>query len=178
VTRREALIAAAAWAMAEYGPAECSARTVAAAADLPLAAVSYYFPKLDELHGLAAQRLVADWLNRARAAVDATRGHGAAGAIEMLTHALLPSADPTAVRTRYELVLGAAKSAALAGPVADLREGLLRIIGNALIRADLRDAPAPSTVRAAVDGAMLDALGRGEPDLTGVVRAMLTELLL
>ena len=178
MNRREALIAAAVWAMAEYGPGECSARTVAAAADLPLAAVSYYFPRLDELLGLAAGRLVASWLGHARAVADTRVGTGTAVAIETLTAALLPSADPVAVRSRYEIVLAAARSESLAGPVATLQDGLARTIGDVLAASELPDPPAPPTVRAAVDGAMLDALAHGAADLPAAARGVLSELLL
>jgi DNA-binding transcriptional regulator YbjK len=177
VTRREALVAAAAWAMAEYGPGECSARTVAAAADLPLAAVSYYFPRLDELLGLAAGRLVAGWLGHARAVADSRVGTGRAVAIETLTTALLPSADPVAVRSRYELVLAASRSESLAGPVAELQAGLTRTIADVLAGAELPDPPSPRTVRAAVDGAVLDALARGDADLPAGARGVLADLL-
>lgn len=177
MNRRDALIAAAAWAMAEYGPGECSARTVAAAADLPLASVSYYFPRLDELLGLAAGRLVAGWLGHARAIADSRVGTGPAVAIETLTAALLPSADPVAMRSRYEMVVAAARSASLAGPVAELHAGLTDAIAGVLVGAELPAPPTPATVRAAVDGAVLDALARGSADLPTAVRGMLSELL-
>jgi DNA-binding transcriptional regulator YbjK len=177
VTRRETLIAAAAWAMAEYGPGECSARTVAAAADLPLAAVSYYFPRLDELLGLAAGRLVAGWLGHARAVAATRVGTGPAVAIETLTAAMLPSADPAAVRSRYEMVLAAARSESLAGPVAELQAGLTGTIAEVLVGAELPDPPTPATVRASVDGAVLDALADGATDLPAAARRVLAELL-
>ena len=51
--RRTALVAAAVIVVGEHGPAAFSARAVATQAKLPLGAVSYYFPVLDELLGEA-----------------------------------------------------------------------------------------------------------------------------
>ena len=51
------------------GPAAFSARSVAAQAQLPLAAVSYYFPGLDDLLGAAVAVVLRQWIDHGSAVV-------------------------------------------------------------------------------------------------------------
>ena len=175
--RREALIAAAAWAIEEYGPAACSARTVAAAADLPLASVSYYFPHLNELLGLGTARLADGWLRHGRAVAAARQGTGPAVAAETLTDALLPSGDRTALLARYEQLLAAARIDEVAAAVAQIRPALEELISDILRGCRVSTRLSPATVLAVVDGAVVGALSELRTVPSAVVRAALEDLL-
>ncbi len=176
-SRREALIAAAAWAIEEYGPGACSARTVAAAADLPLASVSYYFPHLDDLLGLGTERLTGSWLRHGREVAEARQGTGSAAAARTVTGALLPSDDPAALLARYEQLLAAARIPEVAAALAGFRPALEQLITDILDGCQVEAPVSPGTILAVVDGAVVGALSEGRVAPAAVVLAALEDLL-
>ena len=99
-----------------------------AQAGLPLASVSYYYPRLDDLLAAALHVVLDGWLARAVAIADRPRrgsGRGAAAASRALAAAFLPDpATADSVRARYEHLLAAARIPAAAAALARLRPEL------------------------------------------------------
>ena len=82
--RREQLVAAAADLLGEQGPAALSARAVATAAGVPLAAVTYYFATVDDLVRAGAERLYEGYLATARELLAADDGSDARACAALL----------------------------------------------------------------------------------------------
>jgi DNA-binding transcriptional regulator YbjK len=154
--RREALASAAIEIIAEVGIGRATHRAVAARADLPLGATTYYFPSLDALLGAgleqATEALQADlrtWTDRLRDSSDL------AATLAGLAEECL--ADRRRAQIEYELYVAAARDAALRplaiGWLDGMRELLLPHLGLA----------AANAVSALLDGAMLQSLVSGAP---------------
>jgi len=176
--RREELVAAAAAVISTEGPGAFSARAVATAAGLPLAAVSYYFPRTDDLLAEAIGLVLHGWLaeSRARAALDL--GHGIDAAARALTTTILPAGPPSVVLTRYEQLLAAARNPVTAAALAALRPELSAVVSDVLTSTGVRCPVSPDVLIAVIDGAAVGALSENADDpraiVTKALRAVLT----
>ncbi|MEE6258082.1 TetR/AcrR family transcriptional regulator [Plantactinospora sonchi] len=169
--RREALARAVLEVVAEVGIGRTTHRAVAARADLPLGATTYYFPTLDDLIA-AGLRLATDlldaelrsWSDRLAAAPDP------AAALVQLVGSYL--ADRRRARIEYELYLAAARDVALR-PLAETWLHGFRELSERYV-----DGADPRAVGALLDGAMLQALVTGTdldtPGLTAAIRRLTT----
>ena len=179
--RAAALVAAAAAVISRDGPAAFSARAVAAQASLPLASVSYYYPRLDDLLAAALHVVLDGWLARAVAIADRPRrgsGRGAAAASRALAAAFLPDPATTdSVRARYEHLLAAARVPAAAAALARLRPELAAVARRILDRAAVGSSVTPDTLISVIDGAAVGAVSEGIPDPADAVRRQVHELL-
>jgi DNA-binding transcriptional regulator YbjK len=154
--RREALANAAIEIIAEVGIGRATHRAVAARADLPLGATTYYFPSLDALIGAglehATEALQADlraWADRLRDSPDL------AATLAGLAEECL--ADRRRAQIEYELYVAAARDAALRPLATGWLDGMRALL---LPYVDLATA---NSVSALLDGAMLQSLVSGDP---------------
>jgi len=169
--RRDALASAAIEVIAEVGIGRATHRAVAARADLPLGATTYYFPSLDALIGAglehATEALQADlraWADRLRDSPDLP------ATLAALAEECL--ADRRRAQIEYELYVAAARDTALrplaVGWLDGMRELLLPHVGLA----------AANSVSALLDGAMLQSLVADAPldvpALTDAIRRLTT----
>ena len=175
--RRAALVAAAVAVVGADGPAAFSARAVATQAKLPLGAVSYYFPALDDLLGEALAAVIAAWLEHGETVAAATKGSGITRAATAITAAVLPSGGPDAVRNRYEHLLAAGRNPVAAGAMAALRPELEALIARILISAGVDSHLTPDALLALVDGASLGAIAEGADEPVDRVRTTVAEAL-
>ena len=175
--RREALIEAGVWLLIESGPGGFSARSVAAQARLPLAAVSYYFPVLDELLAAAARRVFLEWIEHGRSVAAEVREHGADAAARAITAALLPPGDATAALSRYEQMLAAARTPPVATALGALRPDFEAIIAEVLQRTRVRTPLSPNILLSLVDGTVVGCLAEGRPDPAAETIAALRDVL-
>ncbi|WP_265520532.1 TetR/AcrR family transcriptional regulator [Oerskovia flava] len=165
--RRDAIVAAAVELILRDGPAGLSHRTVAAHADVPLAATTYYFTGLDDLVAAAGARIAAGWADHARAVVEGLAERRAPGAVpltegeraELLVRAVLPQTGVAKLRGFYEHLVAAGRHEALARAYADGRQLLDDAIAELLAELDVDLAPA--LLVAVVDGAAVSALSEG-----------------
>ncbi|WP_433824939.1 TetR/AcrR family transcriptional regulator [Actinoplanes sp. CA-015351] len=167
--RRAALAAATMEVIAEAGVGRTTHRAVAAKADLPLGATTYYFPTLDDLIAAGLRHAVAtlqtdlhQWQDRLRDAPDM-----AVALTELVSDYLT---DRRQVRLEYELCVAAARDAALR-PLADVwMRGLPEIL-EPYVGAD-----AGRDICALIDGIILLALTTetdvDEPGLTSAIRRL------
>lgn len=170
--RRDAIIAAAAALVLEVGPAAVTHRAIAARAEVPLAATTYYFDSLDDLVGAAGTQLALRWA--AHAATVAAQTAAPTSVDEqarLLVDAVLPEGDELAVRGHYEHLVSAGRSPVLAGAYAAGRAALDAVVGELLRSLGL--PLAPELVVAVVDGAAVTALSEGHD-----IRARASTLLL
>jgi DNA-binding transcriptional regulator YbjK len=174
-TRRAALVAAAVAVLSEHGPAGFSARAVATQANLPLGAVSYYFPVLDDLLGEALAAVLAGWLEHGESVARTTKGRGIAQAATAIAAAVLPSDNPPDIHHRYEHLLAAGRNQVAAAAMAALRPELKRLIARILISTRVSTSLTPDALLALVDGAALGAIAEGSADPAGRVRTTLRE---
>ena len=126
--RRDALLAAAVAVVAAGGPRRSRPEAVAAQARLPLAAVSYYFPRLDDLLGAAIAVVVDGWSIRARPWSPPWR-RPPGRAVRSGPRPLSPTpcyraGAGAAIRHRYEHLLAAASYPIAAAAMTDLRPRL------------------------------------------------------
>ena len=175
--RRAALVAAATAVVAADGLGGFSARSVAAAAKLPLGAVSYYFPVLDDLLGEALTAVLASWLDHGETVAAATRGRGITPAATAIAAAVLPVGASDAMRNRYEQLLAAGRNPVAAAAMAALRPELEALIARILLSTRVSTELTPNAVLAIVDGAALGAIAEGADDLAERVRTTLREAL-
>jgi len=175
--RRAALVAAAVEVVGADGPAAFSARAVATRAKLPLGAVSYYFPALDDLLGEALAAVIAGWLAHGESVAAATKGAGIIGAATAITAAVLPSGGPDAVRNRYEHLLAAGRNPVAAAALAALRPELEALIARILLSAGVDSHLTPDALLALVDGATLGAIAEGAVDPVDRVRTTVAQAL-
>lgn len=160
--RRDAIVRAAADLILEHGPNGLTHRTVAARADVPLAATTYYFSGLDELVDAAGRLLVSEWTRRTREVVDRPDvPQTAAGKAERIVEAIGPTGDEAAVRGFYEHLVTAGRSTALARAYAATRSMLDDAVRVLLDRLGLDMSP--QLLVAIVDGAALTGLSEGRP---------------
>lgn len=175
--RRSALVAAAVTVVDTHGPAGFSARAVATQAELPLGAVSYYFPVLDDLLGEALAAVLRGWLARGESVVTAGTGRGITAAASAIAAAVLPDGAPNAIRNRYEHLLAAARNPVAAAALAELRPALEALIVRILSGAGVRTPLTANAVLALVDGAAVGAVSEGSDDPAAPVRTLLREVL-
>src|SRR5690606_8775685 len=166
VARREAIVRAAADLILREGPAAVTHRAVAARADVPLAATTYYFTGLDDLIGAAGEVIVAGWAEHARGAAE----RAARGGDRALVDAVRPPGGESEVRGFYEHLVGAGRYPALARAYGEGRQGLDDAIAQLLAVRGLGSVP-PALVVAVVDGAAVSALSEGRD-----VRALAVQL--
>ena len=175
--RRDALLAAAVDVVSEHGPAGFSARSVATRAQLPLAAVSYYFPRLDDLLGAAVEVVLQQWIDHGSRVVAAVHGTGVDAAARAITDALLPPGPPDVVRHRYEHLLAAAGHPVSAAAMADLRPVLRGLIAEVLSATGTRSRFSTDALVSLVDGTAVGAVAEGRADPRGQVASALREVL-
>ena len=177
--RRDALLAAAVEVIAERGPGAFSARAVAAQSGLPLAAVSYYFPQLDDLFGAAVVTVLDGWLASGQrgAMVEMRSRNGVAAATVAITAALLPGGSPATIRIRYEHLLAAAGNPVAATAMARLRPRLAELIGEILDSTGVSASISPDAIISLVDGAAVGAVSEGEAAPRSRVERVLLEVL-
>jgi DNA-binding transcriptional regulator YbjK len=162
--RRDAILAAAVAVLSRHGPGAFSARAVATQAALPLAAVSYYFPRLDDLFGLAMAGVLSEWLAHGSAVAASVRSGGVDAAARAVTAALLPTGPPEAVRYRYEHLLAASAHPVATAALADLRPRLRTLIAQILTKTRTRTSLDPDVILALLDGAAVGAVSEGAAD--------------
>jgi DNA-binding transcriptional regulator YbjK len=167
--RRAALAGAAVEVIAEVGIGRTTHRAVAARADLPLGATTYYFPTLDDLIAAGLQQVTdamsADlhaWADRLGSAEDL-----AATLVTLIEEYL---ADRRRARIEYELYVAAARDEALRPMATAWLRGLHEILAPHV-------APeAAQNMSALIDGALLQSLVSGEPlntrALTAAIRIL------
>jgi len=160
--RRDAIVRAAAELILAEGPAGVTHRTVAARADVPLAATTYYFSGLDELVETAGRLLVERWTAHTREVVEREDiPTSSAGKAERIVDAIGPSGDEVSVRGFYEHLVAAGRSAALGRAYAETRAGLDDAVSELLAKLGLDLSP--QLIIAIVDGSALTALSEGRP---------------
>lgn len=166
--RREAIIEAAAELITHDGLAAFSHRSVAAKADVPLAATTYYFADLDELLAVTGEHLVAVWTDAARAVFDAAAQRNAEGAMlaaaqiaEVVTQAVLPPGDTDTIRGHYEQLVLTGTRPALARGVSRMRPNLDAALTDFLHANDVDAGFSAAIAIALVDGATISALSEG-----------------
>ncbi|OPC78713.1 hypothetical protein B4N89_31610 [Embleya scabrispora] len=154
--RRLRIVRGAVQAIAEVGVGNTTHRLVAARAEVPLGATTYYFASLDDLVAAALAyasaetvRMVDDWAARIRGSDDVP------GVLATLTAEYL--ADRPRALVEYELYLAAARSPELRGFARAWVEG----VGGFL--ADRFGPPAAAAAVAVLDGTMLQVLTLGRP---------------
>ena len=152
--------------IAENGIGRTTHRAVAARAELPLGATTYYFPTLDALIEAGLQRAAraqeADlelWADRIRNAPDL------AAALVALTAEYL--VDRRQARIEYELCVAAARDVALRPLATAWLDGLHGLLAPRV------GAAAARNISALLDGAMLQVLVTGsELDAAGLTDAI------
>ena len=178
VARREAIVRAAADLVLREGPAAVTHRVVAARADVPLAATTYYFTGLDDLMSAAGRLIVEGWAAHARGAAErAETASQRAGSDEvpgLLVDAVLPPGGEGEVRGFYEHLVGAGRYPALAQAYADGRHQLDTAVGQLLAARGLARV-SPALLVAVVDGAAVSALSEGRDVRETAVR-LVTDL--
>ncbi|MFC0526212.1 TetR/AcrR family transcriptional regulator [Phytohabitans kaempferiae] len=168
--RRRRIVEAASQLVAEVGVAGLTHRLVAARAEVPLGATTYYFASLDDLSAAALQHLTDETVRE-------LEGWAAALAASDRLPATLAAltADYLADRSRAlletELYVAAARRPELRPLALAWADGLTRVLGA--------HAP-PAAARAAatfLDGVLVQALVRDEPLDLPALEASLTKLL-
>ncbi len=159
--RREAIVEAATDVLARDGFAAVTHRRVAREAGVPLASTTYYFASGEELAVEALARLGERWTagSRAVAAAPPDRDRLA----ERLVHVVAGGAERAALITFYERYVAAARVPAYAAAVTAWTDAVTAIVAGVLAAHGLDPGPAARVV-ALVDGLLIAALGRGEPD--------------
>jgi DNA-binding transcriptional regulator YbjK len=182
--RRQALVDAAADLLLEGGFEAVRHRSVAARANLPLASTTYYFASLEELIAKAVECNGERDLTVMRARVDDVthRRRGRESTVDLLVELLVGPvliSDDSRERLicRYERLTACARRPELREVQLRLRAQLDDILTEALRRSD-RDVQHAQLRRlvATVDGAVVTALGEHDPDLRGLARAMLLDV--
>ncbi|WP_435738691.1 TetR family transcriptional regulator [Cellulosimicrobium sp. PMB13] len=179
--RRDAIVRAAADLILREGPAAVTHRAVAARAQVPLAATTYYFTGLDDLIGAAGRVIVEGWADHARdAAARAVRRTasgrlaGSAGA-DAVVDAVLPPGGEAEVRGFYEHLVGAGRYPALAHAYAEGRHQLDAAVAHLLTLLGVHGVN-PALLVAVVDGAAVSALSEGR-DVRGLAVRLVVDLL-
>lgn len=160
--RRAALVEAAAALAIEQGLSAVSHRAVAARADLPLAATTYYFASLADLLAAAAALLAERHVQAARARVERLPVRPvspATAARHAVAVVLPPDLDDAALLSLYERYLEAARSPALRTVVARWNGEVRQMLGEVVHRTGR--AARPALVLALVDGLAVTALAEG-----------------
>lgn len=167
--RREALVGAAASLLLERGITGISHRAVAARADLPVAATTYYFASLADLTHDALQRVIDGWRLAAQGLVERLPAQlgprqVAAAVLEIAT-ARPAEASAThvgGVMVMYERYLESGRHERLRPVVHTYNEELLRLVQVVLQRGGLAaDRATARLALAVVDGASIYAIAEG-----------------
>lgn len=163
------MVRAAADIMLTEGPQGVTHRRVAAEADVPLAATTYYFDGITDLIAAAGALLAQGWGEHVASQVVTARLVAANGELEgpdgarrraeILADAILPSGDITAVRGFYEHLVSAGRAPALAQAYADGRVNLDVALAELFDVLGLQDRS--QVLVAVVDGAAVSALSEG-----------------
>ncbi|MFD6091795.1 TetR/AcrR family transcriptional regulator [Oerskovia sp. NPDC060338] len=172
--RRDRIVTAAAELILRDGPGAVTHRSVAAQADVPLAATTYYFTGLDDLLGAAGEQIVRGWAERAQAIGHSVTELVAEGGVEtlstrsralLLVDAVLPPGDHGELLGFYEHVVSAGRSPVMAAAFAQGRGELDVVIDSLLDQLGARFSAV--LLIAVVDGAAVTALceGRAVRDL-------------
>ncbi|SDS84749.1 hypothetical protein SAMN04489860_2522 [Paraoerskovia marina] len=167
--RHDAIVRAAADIMLSEGAAAVTHRHVAAVADVPLAATTYYFSGITDLLAAAGALIVDGWGAHVEEQVEVARAAETAGGLdgpeadlrraEILTDAILPAGDRNAVRGFYEHLVGAGRVPELAQAYADGRVVLDDALAELFTVLGLADRS--HLLVAIVDGAAVSALAEG-----------------
>lgn len=182
--RREALIGAAASLLLERGITGISHRAVAARADLPLAATTYYFSSLGDLTQEALERVLERWRTDAQALVarlPARLGprQVAAAVLEIATARPVEASTTHVggVMAMYERYLEAGRHEQLRAAVHSYNEELLRLVQVVLAKGGMAaDREAARLALAVVDGASIYAIAEGVAPAASAT-ALLTDFL-
>ena len=160
--RREALVEAALRVLLRDGPRGLSHRAVAAEADLPLAATTYYFTSKDELLEQALQRIAGREGARLAAVAetladaDLRTAGGVLGAPALI-------AEHAGMLVKFEIYLEAARRPALQATCAAWIASF-RALAEAVLRAAGVEAPerAARILVATIDGLMVEHLATSQ----------------
>jgi TetR/AcrR family transcriptional regulator, regulator of biofilm formation and stress response len=167
--RREAILGATVRLLAERGLAAVTHRAVAAEADVPLAATTYYFSSKEEMVAEALELLAAaevERLTETAARLGARIGSPEDAAAEVV-ETLFPGGEEAekALIAKYEVLVEAARRPALRPAVAQLASAL-RSLGEAVLRAG--GGPEPERrawiLVAGAHGILIEAIGSGRAD--------------
>lgn len=175
--RRDKIIQAAAELIRHEGPGAITHRAVAAKAEVPLAATTYYFDGIDDLMGAAGEVIVAGWSEHARAAAERLRDapkmspHRIAST---LVDSVLPPGDTPEVRGFYEHLVLAGRYPTLARAYADGRDRLDAIITELLDTLEVEVDPA--LLIAVIDGASVSALSENH-EARGIAVSLVEKLI-
>jgi DNA-binding transcriptional regulator YbjK/rhodanese-related sulfurtransferase len=152
-------------------------RAVAARAEVPLAATTYYFSSLDDLVGAALSALADSWLAQAQGVVERLpdRVDDPSALAEAVVEVVLGGSgtDDGAVLTMYERFLQAGRAPHLRPVVTAYGARLDALLLQVLRRASpAADEAAVRRVLAALDGTVLRALAEGRPVVPAAVAAV------
>lgn len=167
--RRQQLVDAAADLLAASGFEAVSHRAVAARAELPLAATTYYFATLDDLRAAALAQLSREYVEHARnLAASLSAADRPPAEVSRLLVALVAGdgeqTDPARLLTFYERYVQAGRHPSLRGMVRGWTAELGRLAAIVLERSGISaDADLARVLIAAIDGLLLDALIDGDP---------------
>jgi DNA-binding transcriptional regulator YbjK len=172
--RRRTILDATLRILRAQGPHGVTHRAVAAEADVPLAATTYYFSSKDEMIGEALDILVADEIDRlaarARDLGDEIRSPRAAAAA--VAEVLFPDADAVGgLLAKLELYLEAARRPGLQETAAHWHGAFIELARSTLELAGVQDPQrlAPLLV-ASADGILMHALSEGVSSEADVAR--------
>ncbi|MET0401165.1 MAG: TetR family transcriptional regulator [Cystobacter sp.] len=177
--RKAQLIEGATHVLRTGGLQAVSARSVADAAGVPLAAVTYYFTSLEALLAETLAQMLQQWVEQIRRVTQRARSNpGEAALARWVTEAMLPAGGTSAIQAHYELLVACGRrtalSAVLAQGRANIDEALAELITAALPQGTR--SLSPQLVLAVLDGAVVSALSEGAP-VGDMARARLLELL-
>jgi DNA-binding transcriptional regulator YbjK len=180
--RHTILLEAAADLLLEEGMSAVNHRAVAAQAQLPLAATTYYFASLQDLRDQALRHLADRWLQRARAAVGnlTQRLDTAEDVAEALVRVVTgagPTADtpPHHLFVMYERYLEAGRHPPLRPLVVAYNDELAILTQEVLQRGGLPCSQQNARLAlAVVDGAVITALAEGQPPTRTAAKALAT----
>jgi len=180
--RRAALLDAARDLLEEEGFGAVTHRAVAARAQLPLAATTYYFASREDLLGQAMRSLGASYLRTAHEVVARQRRRPAgARAIASAVVEIVAGPDtddPSALLTFYERYIQAGRHPDLRPIVAELTRDLEGLVGVVLERACYdADDDLPHLLVALVDGLLVGELAQGGADPRRAARRGVARLL-
>lgn len=158
-------MAAATRLVATSGPDAVSHRSVAAAAEVPLAATTYYFSSLSDLLTAAVRRVADEELAAAARAVDALprRRRAARGAADVVADVVLGASrqEDSALQAHYERFLAGGRYPALRPVLKDARRRVDALLTDALDRCGHPGVDVGRLV-ALLDGTVLSALVEGD----------------
>lgn len=176
MARRDKIIHAAVELIRQEGPSGVTHRAVAARAEVPLAATTYYFDGLDDLMGAAGEVIVAGWAEHAGAAAERLQSapkmspHRIAATV---VDAILPPGESSEIRGFYEHLVRAGRYPTLARAYAEGRDRLDSVIGDLLTALHVEvDA---ALLMAVVDGAAVNALSE-DRDTRGLAVSLVEKL--